>query len=68
MIRFVNIKDQITEGAIEFAWYDTVTDRFISFDDRQVFESWDDFVDCFNVEINNDYPLKRFEGLFQSST
>jgi hypothetical protein len=29
MIRFIDLDDQITEGDNEFAFYDTVTDRFV---------------------------------------
>lgn len=43
MIRFVYIGDQITKGGREFAFFDTVTERFASFDGESVFESVEDF-------------------------
>lgn len=42
MIRFVYIGDQIEEGAEQFAFFNTVTDKFINFDGEQVFDSVED--------------------------
>lgn len=46
MIRYVHIGDQINEGADEFAFFDTVTLKFIVFSDEQVFDSVEDFLLC----------------------
>ena len=43
MIRYVNIGAQINEGEDAFAFFDTITNRFIEFDGEQVFESTIDF-------------------------
>ena len=44
MIRLVKIGDQITEDYDEFAFFDTVTDRFLEFRGEQVFESKREFM------------------------
>jgi hypothetical protein len=46
MIRFVWLGAQINEGGEEFAFYDTVADRFMSFGGEQVFDSLYDFKYC----------------------
>ena len=44
MIRFIDLGDQITtDGTQEFAWYDTIVDKFITFNGNQVWETW---VEC----------------------
>jgi len=43
MIRFIHIGDQIKDDADEFAFFDTVTSTFLSFDGEQVFDSFGDF-------------------------
>jgi hypothetical protein len=45
MIRYIYVGDQIDEGAKDFAFFDTITDSFISFDGEQVFSSMKDFTD-----------------------
>lgn len=44
MIRFINITDQITDGEQEFAFFDTVTDKFKTFSDSQTWNSIADFI------------------------
>lgn len=39
MIRFINLSNQITENTIEFAFYNTVTDRFVEIQGNQTWES-----------------------------
>jgi len=65
MIRFINLTGQITcdDDDFWFAWYDTITNTFMSFDDIQVFDSWEDFVECWKE--TKIYPLERFESLFK---
>ena len=43
MIRYVYIGDQITDGSEEFAFYDTVNDKFMEFSGNQVFDTLDMF-------------------------
>ena len=65
MLRFVKIGGQIIEGDKSFAYFDTVRDRFIEFNDCQVFESWEDFL-MWRKDEENKYPqfgLDRFWGI-----
>ena len=43
MIRFVYIGSQISSNERQFAFYDTVQDRFLDFKGDQVFSSLEDF-------------------------
>ena len=43
MIRYVYIGDQIIEDYDDFAFFDTITDTFLSFDGDQVFSSVAEF-------------------------
>lgn len=65
MLRFVKIGGQIIEGDKAFAYYDTVTDRFIEYNGAQVFENWKDFLLWRDGEEDK-YPqhdLERFWGI-----
>ena len=69
MVRFINIGDQITldEPDKQFAWFNTIVDRFMDFGGDVVWDTWDNFVESYNV-VNPwgpKYPLERFEGLFR---
>jgi hypothetical protein len=52
MIRFVKIGNQINEDEDSFAFFDTVTDKFMEFDGEQVFEHLSDFVE---IARNSEY-------------
>lgn len=43
MIRYIKIGDQILEGERQFAFFDTILDRFIIFNGGQVFCNKDEF-------------------------
>lgn len=58
MIRYVYIGDQITEGSKEFAFFDTITDRFLTFDGCQVFEGKEELKELL-FTTNNPDLLKR---------
>ena len=45
MIRFIDLTNQIEEDFKCFAFYDTVSSTFISFDLEEVFNSKKDFLD-----------------------
>ena len=47
MIRFINLTGQIfiDDDEPHFAWYDTVTNEFMKFNNSQDWHSWKDFVD-----------------------
>ena len=54
MIRFINIGDQVQEGNKDFAFYDTISDSFVSFDGEQLFESVEDFKAHYKDDSEND--------------
>lgn len=43
MIRFVYIGDQVVPETREFCFYDTIIDKFISFNSTVTFDSLEDF-------------------------
>jgi hypothetical protein len=48
MIRFIDLGKQIgidEEWPREFAFFDTVSDKFLKFGNEQVWESWNDFLE-----------------------
>lgn len=51
-----------------FAFYDTITDTFVSFDDTQIWEEVDEFRRDFNAETNGKFrDIDRFIGLIPPS-
>jgi len=70
MIRYIDIKDQVCEGYPEFAWWDTVIDRFLIFNDSQTWETWEDFEEDFKATGYEDdltgrvYEFERLKGLY----
>lgn len=65
MIRYVHIGDQILEDRDQFAWFDTVIDEFIEFNNETVFNSWDEFQEYLEqTEYWNPLARARFESLF----
>jgi len=72
MVRFIDIGDQITlnEGDGQFAWWNTIVDVFMDFNDNQVWDNWLDF--CHDYGQDNPwgkrmYPLERFERLLKKN-
>jgi len=65
MIRFIDLTGQITldEDDFYFAWYNTVNGCFISIDDTQIWDSWEEFEKDVK-ENNKDLNLARFKNLF----
>jgi len=43
MIIFINLKNQIIEGQSDFAFYDTISDKFLRFDHQEVFDTLEEF-------------------------
>lgn len=56
MIRFVDLSSSHTGH--QFAWYDTVRDKFLDFSGQCAFDSWEDFKSCYTGD-----DLKRFNSL-----
>jgi len=69
MIRFIDLGTQIChpdddDPIPEFAFYDTVTDRFLEIEGTQTWASWNDFEDDYDEYVNYKfYPLERFKSL-----
>ena len=66
MIRFIQIGDQILDGADDFAWFDTVRDMFIGVGDCYVWETWQEFEADLHAypHPNPTFTLNRFKVLF----
>jgi len=69
MIRFIDLGDQILEGEPQFAWFDTITDRFIELGGTQTWSSWEEFKEDYMGEksvnaIPESWDLERFAMLF----
>jgi hypothetical protein len=57
MIKFINLGSQIYPHDPEsssFAFYDTLTDRFLTYGSVQAWDSWEDFVDDFEERAGVD--------------
>lgn len=68
MIRFLNLKNQITEGSTDFAFYDTISDTILCFGENaeQVFGSVQEFKFDFGDPTDHEgttRPLTRFLSL-----
>lgn len=58
MIRFIDLGHQIDifEEESHFAFYDTMTDSFLSFGGCQVFTSLDDFAEAWDISMGQGRP------------
>jgi len=71
MIRFLDLTEDIwMEEVLEqypetlaFAWYCTSTDKILSFNDNNVWDSWEDFERDYLESWNSD-SLERYRTLF----
>jgi hypothetical protein len=70
MIRFVDLGKQLgldEEWPRQFAFFDTLTDIFLSFNGEQVFSSMQEFKDAFDFDMrdnpSDNRPLSRFTSL-----
>lgn len=59
MIRFIDLRGQSTGG--RFAFFDTITDRFVDIDGAQVWASRQDLEDTFDETVP-DYQKNRLRG------
>lgn len=73
MIRFINLTGQIAvDDDFEFAWYDTITDRFMEYGESQTWDSFKEFEsdllsDLRRVHTKEDIQdemLVRFRNLY----
>lgn len=56
MKRFVDLRQ--TDVSWNFAWFDTVVDKFESFSNEMVFDTWKGFEECYDGT-----ELDRYLGL-----
>jgi hypothetical protein len=66
MIRYVNIpaEAEVIPGSPAFAFFDTVTDRFVELAGSQVWANWHDFAQDFEADPPNScQPIDRFRNL-----
>lgn len=66
MIRLVNIsaEDEVTTGGYCFAWFDTVTEKFLEYCGTQVWETWNEFEQDWIEDVSHTPPIERFKTLF----
>ena len=69
MIRFINVTNDMypynnDDEFIEFAWYDTVTDRFVDLCGTQTWNSWESFAADLREFGWRNMNLERFKDLF----
>ena len=66
MIRFIDLRGQIGlhDDEPEFAFYDTVVDKFVGWDQCYTWDHWNEFVNDFSYYGGwRGMDLERFEGL-----
>ena len=63
MLRFIDLKNQITPYEKEFAWFDTVTDTFLELNGSQFWSSWNEFLEDLSEDIDWLQDLERFKRL-----
>jgi hypothetical protein len=70
MIRYVPVGEAIYPDGPEykdsFAWFCTTSDRFLTFDGHQEWQTWEHFEDDWRVDPQS-YPIERFRSLFPSA-
>jgi hypothetical protein len=68
MIRHVSISedDYVIAETPCFAWFDTVSKKFISVSGVQVWSTWCEFKKDWSEEKGDKYPIERFRELFPS--
>lgn len=69
MIRHVTIlaEDNVVSGG-GFAWFETVSDTFMSFSQNQVWHNWAAFAQDWRDHQGPKPKLDRFEGLMPTQT
>jgi hypothetical protein len=67
MLRFINLSDQINEGEKEFAFYDTVTESFVTLSGAQTWTSVDDFRKDAHDDPNWFYSIDRMLSLIPAN-
>ena len=63
MIRHIRLTDQVNEDADDFAFFDTVTNRFLDLDGQQVFTDRDDLEAAITAAVTEEGVRARLVGL-----
>jgi len=69
MIRYVPISKEIDVMPETdcFAWFNTVTDMFLTFCGDQVWTTWSEFKTDFHHDATHHYDIERFRKLFPNA-
>jgi len=74
MIRFINLTGQILidDDEPHFAWFDTISNKFLILYGNQEWHSWEEFeldlTTYLKTTSNRDKKIKRFKKLYQFKT
>lgn len=70
MIRFLDLTNQINDEQFSFSFYNTCTNKIVSFAGEQVFDSKEDFIEAYNIAVNENaahHPINRYLDLIPSN-
>lgn len=56
MKHFVDLQGQLI--GMNFAWFDTVSDKFETHDDCMAWDTWEEFIECYAGD-----EIERYEAL-----
>jgi len=60
MIRFVDLRYQIEEGTHYFAFFDTVSDTFVTLNGSQIWSAYYSFREDWDSEVTPGWDIRRF--------
>ena len=69
MKRFIDLRNNYIDIFYRFAWWDTISDQFETYNDHMAWNTWRDFVMDYKLEFKNTkygkdiYDLERYEFL-----
>ncbi|MBC8046595.1 MAG: hypothetical protein H7Y00_07350 [Fimbriimonadaceae bacterium] len=58
MLKYINLKEVLNENRNAFAFYNTETEHFLSFFNREIWFSKEDFIQCLENEKDKDSTLE----------
>lgn len=69
MILFLDLTNQINDEQFSFSFYNTCTNKIESFAGEQVFDSKEDFIEAYNIAVNENahHPINRYLDLIISA-
>ena len=64
MIRFIDLRHHLDDISAQFAWWDTITDKFLEYDGNMAWWCWNNFEHDYHIaKREQDYDLERFKSL-----